>query len=227
MREQGCRFVDAVYFARDYLGDLPASKKPTPASMRAVGLSDHDAAAERNRRRAIELFQQASSIDHPNAQRYLERRGLILPPGVDDRVLRFHKRCPFGDGRHPCIIGLFTGISDNEPKAITRIALTSEGEKIDRKMLGPIGGAAIKLSPDDNIKTMLHVGEGVETCIAGMLFGYSPAWALGSAGAIASLKVLRGIKRLLVFGEVNDGGANSRSVQACADRWLVEHSKAT
>jgi putative DNA primase/helicase len=226
MREQGCRFIDAVYFARDYLGDLPAPTKPRPASLHIVGGSDHDANAERNQGFARKIWRNAESVDHPIARRYFERRGLTIPKGLDDRVLRFHPRCPFGrDTKHPCVIALFTGISDNEKKAITRIALTPEGEKIDRKMLGPIVNAAIKLSPDDDIKTTLHVGEGVETCLAGMLDGYTPTWVLGSAGAIARLPVLRGIKKLFVFGEMNDGGANARAVQACADRWQ-EDSKA-
>ena len=119
-----------------------------------------------------------------------------------------------------------SALVDNQLQAITRIALTSEGEKIERRMLGPIIGAAIKLSPDGDIKTVLHVGEGVETCVAGMLDGYMPTWALGSAGAIARLPVLRGIKKLFVFGETGDGGANARAVQTLASQWQ-EKSKAT
>jgi putative DNA primase/helicase len=223
MRQQNGSFVEALSFAREYLGDAPLPARPKPM----MHLGDYDdEVARRNKRLALTLFNNAESIEHPLAQRYfIERRGLIISPGLDGRVLRFHKRCPFGGEDHPCVLALFTGISDNEPKAITRIALTQDGKKIDRKMLGPTGGAAIKLSPDDDIRTALHVGEGVETCIAGMLAGFTPAWSLGSAGAIASLQVLRGIGKLFIFGETNDGGANDRAAQTCADRWR-EKSKA-
>jgi putative DNA primase/helicase len=233
MREQGCSFVEALHFAREYLGDAPLPARPKPAPLR-LGDGDYDDRhARRNKHLACKLFDCAESINHPIARRYFERkRGLIVPPGLDGRVLRFLKQCPFGRDssgaiiRHHCILALFTGISDNEPKAISRIALTSESKLIDRKMLGPTTGAAIKLSPDDDIGTTLYVGEGVETCIAGMLAGYMPAWALGSAGAIGNLPKLRGIGKLFIFGEVNDGNANSRAAQACADRWREQKSKA-
>jgi putative DNA primase/helicase len=225
MREQGCSFVEALSFAREYLGDAPLPARPKST---LLSLGDYDdVSARRNRHLAIKLFEQAGSIEHPLAQRYfIEQRGLVVPRNLNNgRVLRFHKRCPFGSDHHPCILALFTGISDNQPKAVSRIALTQDGQKIDRKMLGPTAGAAIKLSPDSNIRTMLHVGEGVETCIAGMLAGFAPAWSLGSAGAIANLPVLRGIGKLFIFGEVNDGGANGKAAQSCADRWR-EKSKA-
>jgi hypothetical protein len=232
MREQGCTFIEALYFARDYLGDTPLPARPKQPEPLRFGDGDVKS-ARRNRHLARKLFDSAGSIEHPIARRYFERkRGLIIPPGLDGRVLRFLKQCPFGRDssgtiiRHHCILALFTGISDNEPKAISRIALTSESKLIDRKMLGPTFGAVIKLSPDGDIGTTLHVGEGVETTIAGMLGDYTPAWALGSAGAIASLPKLRGIAKLFIFGEVNDGGANSRAAQACADRWREKKSKA-
>jgi hypothetical protein len=224
MREQGCSFVEALNFAREYLGDAPLPAKPKP--LLRLGNDDEDEFTRRNRRLARKLFDSAESIEHPIARRYFERkRGLIIPPGLDGRVLRFLKQCPFGGERYHCILALFTGISDNEPKAISRIALTHDSKKIDRKMLGPTVNAAIKLSPDDDIRTTLHVGEGVETSIAGMLAGYAPTWALGSAGAIASLPKLRGIGQLYIFGEVNDGGANSNAAQTCADRWREKKSK--
>jgi putative DNA primase/helicase len=225
MREQGCSFVEALHFAREYLGDAPLPAKPKPTLLR---LGDYDDESTlRNKRLALSLFNNAESIDHQLARHYFERRrGLIIPPGLDGRVLRFLKRCPFGNERHHCILALFTDISSNEPKAISRIALTDDSKKIDRKMLGPTAGAAIKLSPDDDIRTTLHVGEGVETCIAGMLADYTPAWSLGSASAIASLPVLRGIGKLFILGEVNDGGANSKAAQACADRWREKKFRA-
>ena len=61
-------------------------------------------------------------------------------------------------------------------------------------MLGVVRLAAAKLAPVTNT---LAVAEGVETALAANMLGYGPAWALGSAGAIASLPVLPSIERAL------------------------------
>jgi putative DNA primase/helicase len=219
MREQGCGFIDAKKFAQDFGGPALSRPRPKP-SLQVVGGRDHDSSAQKNERRATTIFHNADGLDHSIAKRYFERRGLICPSYIDERVLRFSPKCPFGNNeRHPALIALFTGIEDNEPRAILRIALTSDGEKINRKMLGPVGGAAIKLSPDVEVSTRLHIGEGLETCIAAMLAGFRPTWAVGSAGAIAAFPVRTGIKALSILGEVNDGSANARAAQACAIRW--------
>jgi putative DNA primase/helicase len=219
MREQGCGFVDAKKFAQDFVGTAHSRPRAKP-SLHVVGCRDYDSSAQKNKRRATTIFYNADGLDHSIAKRYFERRGLICPSDVDGRVLRFSPKCPFGNNeRHPALIALFTGIDDNEPRAISRIALTSDGEKIDRKMLGPVGGAAMKLSADADVSARLHIGEGLETCIAAMLAGFRPTWAVGSAGAIAAFPVLPNIRTLSILGEVNDGGANARAAQACAIRW--------
>jgi putative DNA primase/helicase len=219
MREHGCGFVDAKTFAQDFVGTALSRPRPKP-SLHVVGGRDHEASAQKNKRRATTIFYHADSLDHPIAKRYFERRGLICPSDVDGRVLRFSPKCPFGNGEHhPALIALFTGIQGSEPRAISRIARTFDGEKIARKMLGPVGGAAIKLSADAEVSARLHIGEGLETCIAAMLAGFRPTWAVGSAGAIAAFPVRIGIKTLSILGEVNDGGANARAAQACAVRW--------
>ena len=148
MREQNCSFVEALRFAREYPRDAPLPARPSP-SPRVVDGRDHDddVEAEKKHREAMEIGNSALSIDHPLPQRYFERRGLMISHGIDGRALRFHGRCKFGLNMHPCIIALFTGIEDNEPRAITRIALTPDSHKIDRKMLGPVAGAAISFGP--------------------------------------------------------------------------------
>src|SRR5262249_7755223 len=70
--------------------------------------------------------------------------------------------------------------------AIQRVALTPEGAKIGRRMLGIVHRAAVKL---DQAGDPLHVGEGVETMMAARQLGLAPAWALGSAGMVAHFPV--------------------------------------
>jgi len=114
---------------------------------------------------------------------------------------------------------LFRNIETNRPQAVSRTFLDRDGRKIERKFLGRVGGAAVKLDPDQNVLAGLHVGEGVETCLAARQLGLRPAWALGSAGAIAAFPVLSGVACLTLLAEHDD--ASTRAVQACAARWLA------
>ena len=59
-----------------------------------------------------------------------------MPPELH-RVLRWHPRCPWEKGRHGCMLALYTDAVTGQPKAIHRTAITAQGEKIDRKALGP------------------------------------------------------------------------------------------
>jgi putative DNA primase/helicase len=63
----------------------------------------------------------------------------------------------------------------------------------------------------------LHVGEGVETCMAARQLGLRPTWALGSAGAVAAFPVLGRIECLTLLAEHCE--VNTRAVKQCADRW--------
>jgi hypothetical protein len=134
--------------------------------------------------------------------------------------LRFHRDCPFGEGvRHPCLIALYRDVITDEPRAIMRTALTPDGTKIDRRALGPVGSAAVKLSDVADVTMALTIGEGLETVLAGLMKGFAPAWALGSAGAIAKFPVLPGVEALTILSETDDGGANERAVAECFARW--------
>src|SRR5262249_36489845 len=80
--------------------------------------------------------------------------------------------------------------------------------------IGLVHRAAVKLgAPGDK----LAIGEGVETCLAAMQLGISPAWALGSVGAISFFPVLEGVKELTILAEAGD--ASARAIQICGRRW--------
>ena len=115
------------------------------------------------------------------------------------------------------MIALFRNVLTDAPQAVSRTYLDREGRKLDRKFLGPVAGAAIKLDADDAVLDGLHIGEGVETCLAARQLGLRPTWALGSAGAIAAFPVLNGIEALTLLAEQDD--ASARAVEACAARW--------
>jgi putative DNA primase/helicase len=107
----------------------------------------------------------------------------------------------FGDNcePHPCLLALARDIISDEPRAIYRTALTPDARKIARKAKGPIAGTAVKLFPDDAVSVAFAIGEGLETAIAGAMFGFRPVWALGNALNIRRLPVLEGVQTLTVI----------------------------
>ncbi len=103
-------------------------------------------------------------------------------------VLRFHPRCPWRD--------------EDRSETIRIPAMVACMRAIDA---------------DDAVTMGLTIGEGTETVLAARQLGFRPAWALGSAGAIAKLPILGGIEALTILAERDD--ANARAVEACARRW--------
>lgn len=169
------------------------------------------------------LWQDAVEPRGTIVESYLGSRHLELPEDIAGRVVRFHASCPFGPGvRMPCMITAFRSIIGDKLQAIHRTALTPDGKKIDRKMLGPVAGAAIKIDADEDVEQGLTIGEGFETCLAGRQLGFRPVWALGSAGAIGLFPVLPGIDGLTILAETDDSGANARAVKTCGNRWAAE-----
>jgi hypothetical protein len=168
----------------------------------------------------LELWREAVPIVGTVAEFYLRNvRGLVVPDGVSPHVLRFHPSCTFGADSLPCLVALFRDLKTDAPRAIHRIALTAEGQKVDRKALGPTRGAAIKLSPDDAVAAGLTIGEGLETTLSGLQFGLAPAWALGCAGAIAKFSPLNGIEALTILVDNDDAGR--RAAAECSARWTA------
>jgi hypothetical protein len=115
----------------------------------------------------------------------------------------------------------FRLIADDRLVAVHRTALTNRGEKIDRMMLGPVAGAAIKIDDNTDVEQGLTIGEGFETCLAARGLGFRPVWALGSAGPIGTFPVLACIDALSILRESDKKGTNAAAAQACARRWIA------
>ncbi|KOX40267.1 hypothetical protein ADL19_32850 [Streptomyces purpurogeneiscleroticus] len=198
----------------------PGERTAEPARPRLVHDASPDLEAERKKRRALEIWRDASPARGTQAEAWLNGRGIDLPPEIDGEVLRYHPRCPWksDDGPTifvPAMLGLFRNIRSDEPQAIHRTRLDVKA----RKTLAPIAGAAIKLDADAEVSHGLTIGEGIETCLAARQMGLRPVWALGSAGGIAAFGPLSGIEALTILGENDATGANPRAVQACARLW--------
>jgi putative DNA primase/helicase len=204
---------------------------------------DHVAAclghARRERRRCPVIDRSGAAVALWNkaqdpgtlVERYLSGRGLKLPDDVAGRVVRFHPACPWRNndgsvGHRTAMLTAFRTIADDRMVAVHRTLLADDGRKLDRRMLGPVAGAAIKIDPDEDVEQGLHVAEGFETGLAGRMLGFQPVWALGSAGAIAAFPVLAGIDCLTILAETDDRGANARGARRCARAWIAADREA-
>jgi hypothetical protein len=221
-------FLDGVDFrgaVATLVGEqVRAPHQAPPASVASSSPDDDDRAQVH---RALALWHEAEPLAGTLAETYLHRRGLLIPDRVAES-LRFHARCPFGEGgtRHPCLVSLWRDIISDEPRAIQRTPLTATGDRMSRRLtLGPTRGAAIKLSPDDEVSIALTIGEGLETVLAGMMKGFTPAWALGSWSGIANFSVLPGVEclRIAVDNDAPDPKTGRRpgpdATTICENHW--------
>ena len=162
-------------------------------------------------------FEQALPIDDvPKVAGYLAARGGLDISGCTDE-LRYGPSTVWEDERRKCLLVRYRNLINDEVTGIVRILLDEPEAwpKTQRKMLGVMRLAAAKLAPVTNT---LAVAEGVETALAANMLGYGPAWALGSAGAIANLPVLPAIERLILLTENNE--ASCQATDRCSQRWL-------
>lgn len=152
-------------------------------------------------------------------ERYLnEHRKVNLPSDVCGHAIRFHPAGPWETTRVPMMLCAFRDIYTDEVVGLHRTWLDPEtGAKIDRMMLGRAKGVAIKLTHDSEVTMGLHVAEGVESALAGMMLNMTPMWAMGSTSGIGALPVLSGIGCLTVCAEA--GEASERAVQKVGTRW--------
>jgi putative DNA primase/helicase len=172
---------------------------------------------------ARRIWEEGTDPRQTLAERYLrQHRRLELTDELAGNVLRFHPACPWRDENTgqtinvPALIAAFRSIHDDNITGIHRIRLNTDASKHDRRMLGCVKHAAVKLAPITSGNT-LAIGEGIETCMAAQQLGFKPAWALGSVGAISFFPVINSVKQLYLLGE--SGNASARAAEMCAPRW--------
>lgn len=171
---------------------------------------------------ALAIWRQTVPLPGTPAASYLASRGLLLSEDLS-HVLRFHPALWRDGATAAGMVALFRDAATNAPCGVHRTFLDSDGRPFnrngtkDKRMLGRAKGAAVKLDADADASTGLHIGEGIETVLAARQLGYRPAWAVGSAGAIADFPLLAGIEALTVFTENDD--ASTRAADAVCDRY--------
>jgi hypothetical protein len=213
----GDDFPDCRDHVRQRLGLTAVPRRRAPPRAAAHRAAREDAAAKAaGARQALARWREGVDSRGTVVERYLNGRGLQLGEDVAGEVLRWHPRIG-------AMLALFRNAMTGEPQAISRTFFDREGKKVGRKFLGPALGAAVMLDPFEFVTTGLHVGEGVETCMAARQFNLRPVWALGSAAAVAAFPILGGVECLTLLEEVDD--ASARACAACAARWHAAGSE--
>lgn len=176
--------------------------------------------AKQRQRQASEIWRNTRDPRGTPVEAYLASRGLTLDDGAHETV-RFAPACPWGsDGTVPAMVAPLRDICTGELRGVHRTALDGEARKVGRRMLGTAAGCAIMLDPVVGGGGFLTVGEGIETVLtARQHLGLRPAWALGSAGSIASFVPLPGVHTLVVLGENDANGASQIAFDRVGGRW--------
>jgi putative DNA primase/helicase len=172
--------------------------------------------------RARAVWDEATDPRGTPAEQYLASRALALDDDVAGNVLRYHPAVPWRDEDTgltvgvPALVAAFRSVDDGCITGVHRMRVDQPQHwpKTERRMLGIVHRAAVKLDPAD---ATLHVGEGVETALAARQLGHAPAWALGSVGGISRFPLIEGVTRLRILGEA--GEASARAVELCGRRW--------
>ena len=169
---------------------------------------------------ALAIWRASQDIAGSLAETYLRPRGITIAP---PHSLRFHPslKHPSG-GVWPAMVALVVHGETGEALAVHRTFLARDGygkAPIDppKMMLGPCRGGVVHLgAPGDE----MMVGEGIETCLAGMQATGKSAWAALSTSGLRSLDLPRAIAKVIVLADGDEPG--EAAAQDCARRWQRE-----
>lgn len=210
-KERRCTTGEALRWIEN-IGEYVAPVRPVQEdAKRATSLRDA----------ALRIWRETRDSAATPVERYLVQRGIPHGVGVED--IRFHPRCPFGKDEAgqqrfvPAMVALVRNPGDRSPMGIHRTELTSDGRKVDRKMLGPCHGGVVMLSRHE-ADTDVGICEGIETGLAVIKLGGGPVWATLSAGSMGAFTVLGGVHRLSIFADNDPAGIEA--AQRCARRWF-------
>jgi putative DNA primase/helicase len=120
------------------------------------------------------------------------------------------------------MLALVRDIKTDAPIAIHRTALTrnEHPQKIGRMSLGPVGGGAIKISPDFEHKGLM-IGEGIETVLsASKHYRFKPIWSLIDAGNLAKFPPLSGLECLTIAVDNDANGTRQLAATECSGQYL-------
>jgi hypothetical protein len=168
--------------------------------------------------RGCVIFDNAEPLRGSFGELYLAGLGLEVPDAAL-RVLRFHPACRFGGSFGPCLAAYVQDFLTNEPRGVHLIPISTYNAEIAPKTIGCIDRyVVIKLGGGNIASADLTIAASVETALAAMAHGFSPAWSVLSVEGIADFLKPRfhGIKRLTVIVDSDD---TIEAAVRCKARW--------
>jgi hypothetical protein len=248
MHLSGGAFVDAVKALIGEDAGTPSRRQSTPEEIRAREAERRRAEAEeqaRNASSAAKIAARMQPVISTPGEAYLRdvreidvshwaiRRALqgVETLGWCERVC-FQQPDPGKPGHElhgqwlGAIVAILTDpITGERTGGITRTFL-HQGRKIGKaKSLGGVGRLGIiRLTPDDEAETGLHLCEGLESAMSAMMMGFIPMWATGSSATMAKFPVLDGFECLTAIADndVEDAAGREAGQQATREvcqRW--------
>jgi hypothetical protein len=216
---KGCDFTEAKRIAAELTGAPVSAPQYAPRSHIVLPNTTPDPGTTKF---AGQLWREGVEPRGTIVEAYLRSRGLFeVLDEFAGSVIRYHAPFYCSGRTAAAMVALFRDIKTDEPVGVSVTFLNKNAEKLDRRFFGHVGAGAIKFS---GFTDTLSIGEGIESTLSGAVLGYSPAWALGSASAIARFPVVAGVTTLRIFGEKGDNGANAKAVKQLVTRW--QHSGA-
>ena len=201
-------------------GQRNAPERPGPGFTPFRGNQpDHDDA--KRTEAAVAIWHTAKPANGTPVETYLARRGLQLPM---PQTLRFQAGLKHRSGGvWPAMVALVTQGVEDVPVGVHRTFLARDGSSkapVDpqKMMLGPCKGGAVRLAPAGDV---LMVGEGIETCLAGVQATGYPAWAALSTSGLLALDLPPDVRDVMVL--LADGDeAGKAAARGAALRWKRE-----
>ena len=175
--------------------------------------------------RVRKLIDRSKLIRETIAEIYLNRRAIGLPPPgglLDDLALRFVSDCWHWptQRKHPAMVAPITDAITHKLIGAHQTFIKPDGSgKIDhpkaRLYFGPKDDGVVRLTADEDVTIGLAIGEGIETCLSGLMAGY-PTWACLDKGNLKKFPVLEGIECLTILADNDEAGL--KAANKCARR---------
>jgi putative DNA primase/helicase len=220
---------DCLDHVRDRLGldhDIWKSRRRTRRSRvpASKGPSAHQ--DNRNLELARQIVREVKPIVGTPGERYLaETRNIDTRPlaGVLERIdaIGWHDAVYLNEPGHAlhgqrlgCIIGIMSDPVTALPTgAISRTYIGDGLRKIGKaKTLGSPAGV-VRISPDEDVLSGLHLAEGLETVLSAMSIGLRPIWATGSTSLLKRFPVLGGVEALSILADHDVSGAGEKAAR--------------
>jgi len=182
-------------------------------------------------RRSLNAIREEAGFagDVPEVRKYLEGRGLAIPPN-----LQAHPALPYYEGtdligRYPAMLGKMLS-PGGRPVGYHRTYLRRMGKKAPlgspRKIrkLPKTQGYAIRLWPATDT---VAIAEGIETAIACYMLWGVPAWSVISADDMKKFEPPAGVRHIIIAGDNDESHVGQAAAHQAAEGLIRQQYRAT